>query len=744
MTAKTKSYRIADGLYLVDHVITTDAPKKPAPPTNTNHVFVIDCSGSMYGQLDHVKTHVKNKLATMLKPGDTFSCIWFSGRGQFGTLIEAMRLETPSDMMTIGGALDKWVRPMGLTGFKEPLEEVERLALRVKNKLPSAMHFMSDGMDNQWPRADVLRAIENAGGAISSATIIEYGFYADRAFLSQMAAKVGGAHVFAQDYQAFGSVFERALRNKPTSSKRSSFKVKGDAIGGFVFTVANDEVTAYAIEGEKVTTPDAVEHVFYLSPSKVGTDQGTVIVGDARDQTPASAAVYAAMSLFAMRGRSDVVWPLLKLTGDVRLIDQFASCFGKQKYSDFQHAAEAAALDTKHRRVNGYDPNRVPRDDAFTVLDVLRMLENDPSARLLLDSKEFKYQRIGRAVEANDDALQFEADLAFGGYPLTGLVYNADRPNVSVRVVKKGSVKLPSTRPSTLPESFATQVYRTYTIVKDGIVNVSKLPALVSKDTRDILVKEGAAVATSGSDVNIAGAAVYEVLIDLEKLPVINRKMVNGLTKQQFFADHFTLVTQQAEAKVLGAYLKELAGDDVERTSEDLAKQYGEDAAKWLREQGITSNGFNPKGTTAEASGDFYVAKELNVGLKGLSSLPSLKDAKKKIDEWTALDDKARAKKLLPPAVALMRPMIEEVESMRKKVHDDAKLKAWLDVGQINVRERVRKMQALIAQHTFTIIVGQSWFTDASSLDDNALDLQTNVIGPVTAKAEMKEIEIKL
>lgn len=737
MTAKTKSYRIADGLYLVDHVIGADAPKKPAPPTNTNHVFVIDCSGSMYGQLDHVKTHVKNKLATMLKPGDTFSCIWFSGRGQFGTLIEAMRVESPEHMMTIGSALDRWVKPMGLTGFKEPLEEVERLALRVKNKLPFAMHFMSDGMDNQWPRADVLRAIENVGGSIASATIIEYGFYADRAFLSQMAAKVGGAHVFAQDYEAFGSVFERALRNKPTSAKRSSFKVKGDAIGGFVFTVANDEVTAYAIEGEKVTTPDAVEHVFYLSPSKVGTE------GVAFEKGPLDAAAYAAMGLFAMRGRADIVWPLLKFTGDVKLIDQFASCFGKQKYSDFQHAAEAAALDDKHRRVNGYDPNRVPRDDAFTVLDVLRMLENDASARLLLDSKDFRYQRIGRAVEANDDALKFEADLAFGGYPLTGLVYNADRPNVSVRVVKKGTVKLPSSRPSTLPESFATQVYRTYTIVKDGIVNVSKLPALVSKDTRNILVKKGAVTFTSGIDANVGGVPVFEVLIDLEKLPVINRKMVKGLTKQQFFDDHFTLVSRQADAKVLGGYLKELAGDDVERTSEDLAKQYGEDAAKWLREQGITSNGFNPKGTTAEASGDFYVAKELNVGLKGLSSLPSLKDAKKKIDEWTALDDKARAKKILPPSVALMRPMIEEVETMRKKVHDDAKLKAWLDVGQLNVRERVCKMQALVAQHTFTIIVGQSWFTDASSLDDNAIDLNTNV-GAVTAKAEMKEVEIKL
>jgi len=789
----TRSYLISKDLFLVNQTQdqTTEAPKAVEAPTN--HLVVIDCSGSMYSDLPKIREQLKKKLPKLLKEKDTISIIWFSGRGQFGTLLEAEPVATLTDLKQVEQAIDRWIKPQGLTGFKEPLEEAAKVVERVSKKSPgsvASLFFMSDGHDNQWARADILKTVEKAASGFTSATIVEYGYYADRNLLSAMAEKSGGAHIFAEDFDRYAPAFELAMQKKQSGAPRVEVTIQGDPIGGFVYALSDGDLITYSVEGGKATLPKDLQEFAYLSPTQLGIMEGDLtdiakgtIKGEGANASLGLA--YAAVSLFAVRMKPNVVYPLLKSLGDVNLIERFSTCYGKQKYSEFQETAQKAALGTG-RFEKGYDPTRVPREDAFTVLDVLQLLAGDDQNRVLLDHPDFKYSKIGRGrVDASDQlteaeqeeitkltqklaseksgtkiaeisaqiaaitankapALKFEADPAPDGYPISSLTFNEDRPNVSFLVRKSGTVDL-SSRMSPpndailnlavpFPVTFPTNIFRNYAVIKDGLVNIEKLPVRITAATLQKLVDEGVWNSTA-----LQGVENPTIVLDLRAMPVINRKMVKDVSAKAFFETQYTLTLAQAEQKVYNAYSKELLPS---KRSEGISEKYGEAAATWLKELGITDGGFSPKSTQAEAT-DFYMSKELKVSLKGLSKLPSLKEVKEQI-----------AKGKINAGGALMVPTVRLVESFLtsdiylKAANKEGVLEAWLAGQTKAAKQKTRDLIFKIAQTTFSIIVGQVWFQEFSSLAENSLTLDVSGVAgdgaKLECKAEMREVEIKI
>jgi len=754
------SYPITDKLFLVDQKLPKSA-KGVAKPGNQNLVAVIDCSGSMWGELDKIKNQLKNKISTLLRPGDTFSAIWFSGRGQYGALLEFVSVKELGDIQRIHEALDKWLRPQGLTGFKEPLALVETMATKFDNGNPWNMLFMSDGMDNQWPRTDVLKVLEETGKKVASVTVVEYGYCADRAFLAQMAAKAGGKHAFAIDFDAWAPIIEAAFAQAPTGAKKVDVKLEGDHVGGIAWTVGDKEVIAYAIEGNTISVPEGTESVFYLSSAPAKSKRGVTETAEEKWLNPAAItdkpevdALYAGIALFAVRVQPEIVLALLKTTGDVRLIDQFANCFGKQKYSEFQQEAEAAAFDRTRRCALGYDPSRVPAEDAWTVLDTLTLLASDDHNRVLLDSKEFRYARIGRGRVVNDDALKFEPTMLAGaaGYSVDNLVFNSERPNVSIMVRKTGTVDL--SKEDNVPMSivekgdyplFSTQVIRNYAIIRDGLVNVDQLPALVTKEAYDKLAAVGAVAPNVQSSYTIEDVAVFQVVINLKAMPVINRKMVTELNLSSFLETQYLIEKRAAEAKVFGDYYKNLASSKqgFTQTSEGLVEEYGAGAAAWLKERGITDHGFSPRGTSAEAV-DFYLGKELKVALKGLSSLPSVAKAKEALAKH-AEEVKAKGDKAKPLTISnrIMKDAIEQSEAFINANKDrDAVIKGYFDGMQIQARKAKRVLQAKASQDLICVVLGQNWF-GRTTLDPISVTIDTPD-GKIDATVSQLEVEIKI
>jgi hypothetical protein len=794
------SYQVADGLFLVHQELKKTKEKAKPVEVPTNHILVIDVSGSMYSELPKIREQLKKKLPKLIGVTDTVSIIWFSGRGQFGTLLEAEPVATLTDLQDVNKAIDRWLQPIGLTGFKEPLQEVAALIKRVSAKRPGSifsLFFMSDGCDNQWNRAEILKTVEEAAGGLSAATFVEYGYYADRPLLTSMAEKAGGQLIFAEHFTKYEPVLEASLGKKLSGAPKVEVKVSGGSIGNFVYTLIDGELTAYAVEGGKVQLPSDVTDFWRVSPHKEGKISGNTLaevagnhggnfdgVDEDESDPRALSAAYAAVSLYSVRMKSDVVFPFLKALADVDFIERFSSCFGKQKYSDFMDSAKAAAFDEKLRYTKGWDPKKVPDDDAYTVLDLLALLASDESAHILLEHPEFKYSKIGRSrIDADEiltpeeqkkvdeiraklgtekkaselarlnteltailnskpAPLKFVADPAPDGYPISSLVYNEDFPNISINVRKTGvvdlSARLKDEFKGKVPASFQTFIFRNYAIVKDGLVNVESLPVRVTEATAKKL-SELLPAEAKPTKLSMAGGFVIGV-INLRALPVINRRMIKAASAMVLFLAQWELETSRAAQKVY----KDVKDEKIPpKKSPGFVTTYGEDAANWLKEQGFTDySGFAPPHTVSATATDFYVAKKLEVAIAGLSKLPSVNDVRKKIS----------ASKKQTTSGALLVPALTEVEKWlasdeyTKLPTDEAKEAAfitWIDKKAKEAVAVTRTKIREIAQIKFAITVGQVWFTEFSSLDENSMTLKLGG-ADLLCKVDMKEVEIKI
>jgi hypothetical protein len=789
----TTSHQIADNLFLVRQVLPRSGPPpKPAVPPPTNHIAIVDCSGSMYGELDRVKQQLKNKLAGLIGPKDTVTLIWFSGRGQCGLVIEAEPVASLPDLAAVHKAIDKWLHPVGLTGFKEPIELAVKTAQKLAGKGACSLFFMSDGCDNQWSRPEILKAVGEVAAVCASSAFVEYGYYADRPLLAAMAEKAGGSHVHCEDFQRYEPTFAAVLGKQVIGGKRIEVAIEGDPILGFAYAGNGGDLLTFGVEFNKIAVPEDITEVCYLSPRHVGVTGetlGRVASGSGSPQTPTLAAAYGALSLLAVRMKPEIIYPILRALGDVHFIERFAACFGKQQYSAFMDDARGAVFDTAARMVKGYDPTKVPDDNAFTVLQLLELLTGDDEARVLFDHPAWTYARIGRQrIDANDmldpadqakvdeltaklatikavskrkeiqteidailakkqDALTFTADPAPDGYPIANLTLNEERPNVSILVRKEGAVDLSKRIAATtgikgldkLPAPFPTWIFRNYTIIKDGLVNVDKMPVRLSRATYDKLVAAG--VRTTEYTQHADKPDVVLAVLDLRPLPTINRSMVKTASARKLFELEWELTQVRARQKVYNTVAKDTAGPKVSR---GYGVVYGAEAAEWLKEQGLTDfNGFSPKVVQAPPSGDFYMAKKLEVGLKGFATLPSVKDVRAKMGNGKG--------KAPTGCTALMIPTINEVDTF---LTTNAKAPEHVRTGYLEGMQKATTAQtrALLfqkAQRLFTIIVGQVWFEEFPTLDDKTLTLKLaapGLDGPqdVLCTAELTEEKIEL
>lgn len=749
-------------------------------PSKVNHLVVLDCSGSMSYELPKIREQLKKKLPKLLGPEDTISIIWFSGRGQCGILLEAEPVSTLTDLTTINQAIDRWLNPIGMTGFKEPLQEVATLIKRIKDKHQDSvfsLFFMSDGCENQWPRSDVLATVEMAAKGLSSATFVEYGYYADRPLLTAMAQAAGGQLIFAQGFDSYQPAFEAAMGKKITGAPKVEVRIPETPIGGFVYTLRDGDLVAYGVEDGKANVPEDTREFWYVveDAHPYNDKLSNTLRGDW------VGAAYAAVSLYSIRMNSDLVLSLLKGLGDVDFVERFSSCFGKQKYSEFMDSAKAAAFDPALRYTKGYDPTKVPAEDAYTILDLLRLLASDDDNHILMDHPDFRYSKIGRSridadevltpeeqtkvdeinvkisktkkasdikalqaelsaiLDSKKGALVFTANPAPEGYSISNLVYNESRPNVSIGVRKTGTVDLSGRLPEgpdfvKVPKVFSTFIFRNYAIIKDGLVNVEVLPVRVTKATAEELAKVLPPEAKP-TNISIAGDFVTGV-INLKALPVINRRMVASVSAKDLFERQFELIQTKAAQKVYKDYLDTRFPKTA--SAKDKA-DYGEVAAKWLLEQGFGYNGYAPPHTTQAEATDVYMGKELEVSVPGYKTLPKVSEV------W----DRIASKKKQTTPGALMAPYVDEVEKYLTSDEytgtsdKDAAFKAWIEAKAKGSVQKARQLMYQMACTKFSVVVGQVWFKEFSSLDETTLKVKLGEID-IECSVVMREVAIKI
>lgn len=695
-------------------VTPPDAPEQVRLPLH--HIVVTDVSGSMYGDLPALRKHLKNKLLSLVGADDTLSLVWFSGKGQCGILQEGIRIANLTDLTSVHNAIDRFLVPQCLTGFKEPLELVSGLIDRLQaadSGHATNLIFMTDGYDNQWNKNQIIDACSALAPKVDSASIIEYGWYTNRPLMEEMAEVLGGSVLFAENQEDYQLSAEAALTRTVKGGKRVTVDL-GKTKYPYAFSFADGAINTIQIKDGSITVPESIGTVYYF---------GNGVSGDVSPVQGTDAAVYPALALLAQRKQTDDVFSILRTIGDVALAKKFMNCFSKQDYVDFTNLLLAAATDESKRYVDGFSESCIPRDDAFTVLDLLGLLESDAGNLFYPLHPAFSYNRIGKKSEQKDeDKLVFQYADRNAGFPINGLVYNEDRANVSMRVRFTGTVKLPANDFDSLPADFPTYSYRNYTIIKDGIVNTRELPVSLSQSSIDVLVKEGVIPANS-----VAPGELF--VLDIRNVPIINRKMVNTIHAADFFGHVLVQNKAQASAKVVKYFRDMYCG---EKKSLGFSIVYGEAAADWLKSIGITDyNGFNPPSTSVK-TGDFYTATEFTASIKGISSLPTVKSVIDKID----------AGKTLTPREAIMHDTIEQVRAAINVIPEGASkndtIIAYLKAEADDLIAKTRNMTTSIAKTKFAIMVGKGWFHELAS------DATTYDLGGYTFVFDLKDKEFEL
>lgn len=661
----------------------------------TNHVYLVDVSGSMYGSLPKMRQHLKNIVSMVAQPDDTFTVIYFSGRGQCGVVCECVPVGDLASVTSVQQAIDRWLTPIGLTGFAEPMELAVNVASKFDNDKYNNFVMLTDGYDNQSNRTQIVEDARALPSVYQSVSFIEYGWYCDRELLAKMAEASGGVHVFAEGYDEYEVTFDDVVSG---AVRESRVTVDINKKAKHAIYTHNDRIFIAEVSDGQVSVPESVERVHSIVP------------GDVLQKHLSDDHLYLIMYYAAKTGNSKLVWRCLEATGDIRLIDLYTNAFTRQELTHFTEVVENAVLYPDERGIHGVDTDYLPPEDAITVMDVLKVLDQS-DVKIVVDSPYFEYAKIGQSRVAEEDLPRFVKTP--GQYAsITGLTYNSSRPNVSIQTLIQGSVELPENDFNL--KRVPSHQWRNYTIIRDGILNTKALPVLINQETLAKLDSLDDALV----DVVEDGESVYAVL-NLDVMPVINRKMSMSPDVNVFAEMNKELIEYQAYIKGLKSCLSEK-----DAKAETLAKIYGEEAAKWLSSIGIRDYGFSPVGTKGAETSDFYYATDLETKIKGLNSLPSANAVQKKIDNG----------KKFTVSEYLVSIGMKEGSDL-----SDDELKTTIKA----VNQTIKDVQAQLSSIVYSMIIGKTWF---KGVDDDEVTVNLNFDQlydvPMNVKLVRREIKI--
>jgi hypothetical protein len=258
-------------------------------------------------------------------------------------------------------------------------------------------------------------------------------------------------------------------------------------------------------------------------------------------------------------------------------------------------------------------------------------------------------------------------------------------------------------------------VFRNYTIIKDGVLNINSLPVILSEASFNKFKDNPRLVLT---DVEVLENNTYECIIDISALPVVNRKRVRSSKMKKMTKLALQLNDYKFQLKYLGYLKKELGVTDAPYTATGGT---GFTAEQWtyLESLGITSkNGYAPK-KEVDKNGDYYMALTLNSTFKGFSSIPAIE----------AIDKKIKAGKKLTASEEYLKLVMAFVD---KKYLSNLKGEAYKDAIRsafTALTIKKRKVAEELSQMKFAMIISRKWFSDCESFDDN-VDTIVSDFGP--------------
>jgi hypothetical protein len=728
--------RITNSLKLVKFNLGSNTPATKVVRQGVNYYLNIDVSGSMYYDLAKLRQQIKNKIAGIVKEGDTLTIIWFSGRGEAGILKEFIEVKDLKDLKGIHDAIDRFLKPVGMTGFYDPLVLVEKCLDRVPNKNLNSMIFMSDGYNNSASWSDIMGQLSKLNSRLDSAIFVEYGYYADSRALQQMAEEVGGEKIFAKDFDSYDVEFDKVFNQKTAPKINIDLSVIQPYLYYmylFTYDKENTSITFYnaSKKESQLLIPEGTEFLLGFSDVSIPNSE----------EVELSEEMYAASYVLADKLKYDKAEDFLYGTGDVSLIDIFSGSYGKEKLNAFKDLVKNALFDPTQRYLGGKDMSFKLNPNKFCLIDLFDLLQEASSFHPLHSS--FKYERTGAEKKAlTDDGpkMKIKGDETFA-QPCTEIVVSSERANINLRVKYQVEVSLPANDFNLAKVD--SYVYRNYTFVKDGIVHSKLMPISTNKRTFERLQAEGLIHKLQ----QWVPGQIY--VLDLSSLPIINRSMAVKPSAKDSAKLQWDLNKSQLRFK----YVRSLNDQYNEKTNIATATKWSAEIATWLESIGVTDyNGFNPVGAKPVPSGDVYMAPTLKIKLLKAGAIKSNADFLLKATLADTINDKIAKGEYkesvdgkLPKMNLTEQLMYEEYKSVNELLSgldaDELAKTVKEEFVRVN-KERLRLLKEL-SQVVFGITLSRTWFKEFASFDETELDVSFDKT-PLKVKFEYKEEEVAL
>lgn len=718
--------------------------------SNVSHIFICDVSGSMTYDLPMMRKQLCNEISSLVKPQDDVTIIWFSGSGEAGIIKERVQVSDVKQLLSLQDAINRWLQPVGLTSFVKPIELTKEVISNIKRETPNnltSVVFLTDGGMNVGSKEDMLILLSEVADNLSASSFIEYGHYCDSALIKEMAEITGGRQIFCADFNAFEPEF-RSLINNGCASKRVAFSIaqfKDDMSLQMVFQsekATNTIITHSTRKKDIILVSEDTQHLYLITKKALGD-----VVSIESDP---GLALVCFVPLFE-RMMYDWSEPIIYNIGDIDLLSKYVGAYGKQKLNEFKVACFDILFNGADIYKNGYNPAAKPNEKAYCIIDMISDLVSNADTNKVYPLHEaFEYERIGAKaeikIELNEDIkarlaaakTKREADLIMlevngpefeivnkdQAFPLTELVWNETRANLSFRVRYAGVVKLPKNDYGLV--EVPSHIYRTYTIIKDGILNVKSLPVTLDTPTFLKLQEQG----VIGKDEIWNSGEIF--VAEFGHLPIINRSMVQKISAVDLANLEYELFKVQSSFKVLNYFDKMLSP----KVNTESTQKYSAEAAKYLQSIGVTDfNGFSPK-TELVKTGDVYMAPVLETKIEKLSNIPKVEDVQKKMKDNYEKEEKN--KKPLTISESLVLPTLQQVEL----VNGDVKAKLVKE-GLKTFSQIKHKLMNEIAGQKFSLILSKRWFKEFKGFDDNEIVMKFDD-NELKVKFDFKEKEISL
>jgi hypothetical protein len=706
----SRSIKVNENLFLVNYSAKLEAPT--TPKTTTNHIWIYDRSGSMYSLLDRLVEDLIVR-ARNIPLGDTLTLGWFSSEGQRNFILKGFKVTDTSDYSLLEQLLRQNKHTLGCTCFSEILADTDQVITDLSVfSAQFALCFFTDGypvVSSYYKEIDNIHtAISKISSRLTSALFVGYGDYYNKQLMSEMAEKIGGSLTHADNLANFSVTLDAFVTNSE-SSKKVPIQIDDTLTSNtLVFNLTGSNVNLYTVAANNevyVSVSDSDTVDLYVLTDSVPNAKEVVTPDDSLQK-----ALYASAYLLTQRTKTDVAIDVLGFIGDKRLIDGVTNSYTNAEYGRVEKSIQDAIIDPDKRYLDGKVSNYVPPADAFCLLDLIDLLGEDDSAYFYPRHKDFIYKKIGRSSKPVGEYPDFVAEENTRS-SFRDIVWNETKINLSLRAFMNGSIDLGKDAAKFgLMQHFPTFQHRNYTFVKDGILNVSRLPASFSEKVFATLIQNNVLVLDNPIERMLwEKDKVYT--LNLDAIPVVNRKIAESNTSAIELCKR---VIEETEYKAIIKTLKwsKVTHYPEREVTAENAKTFAERQQLFLESKGINvkTGAFEPKMETLEAT-DFYMAKEFDIKVKGLSSLPKVE----------AVYDKLKSGKKLTTSDKLITAGIHVINA-KGTVFDDH-MKDWLETTIADYQGKLKGVRRKIQETKFAILLGKKWFTEFTSREENKLTM---------------------